>query len=1099
MSGIPDEIQSQLSQLLTALASPDNATRKQAETYLNRDWTQKNSVDVLLVFLADQAAHAADPTSRAFAAVLFRRFAIKSPVSQGYSVTARQIDHISDGAKQQIRQSLLDGFQADQQTGVRHKISDAIAEVSKDTSWPWPELLPVVMQAAENPDPGYRESAFRMITAAPHIITGSSNDPQANQTFLKMFEAGFADQSETVRIAACTAFVSFFENLPKSQWSVLAGLLPNLLDSLPRLLGSGNDLALASVLESLIELVDLAPKIFKPMFPTLVEFCSAVAKNRDLDSSARLAALELITTFCESSPNMCKCEPTYATALTLDCLQLSTEVCEGDDDCQEWINSEDLDEDDEEEMYNAARLSLDRAALKLGGETLAQPLFQYIPTMLQSQDWHERQGALMSLSSATEGCREVLIGEIPRILDLVLPALDDPHPRVQYACCNTLGQISTDFADVIQRTVGNRVLPALISKLSTKAVARVQAHAAAALVNFCEEASKEVLEPYLDSLLSSLLTLLQSAPKRYVQEQVITTIAIVADAAENKFIKYYDTLMPLLIDILSADVGPESRLLKAKAIECATLVALAVGREKFAQTAPQLLQLMTQLQQTLQGEDDPVKAYLEQGWSRVCRLMGKDFLPYLDLVLPPLIEQARATQDISVVEEDQLEEVTQNDDYEVIQLSGKHIAVHTAVLEDKTGAIELLKNYADVLGADFYPYVEQIANEIVIPGLDFYLHDGVRGTSAVTMPSLLQCAILGTGSNKSPQVTQMWTNMADKLINQIQNDPVPDLLVAYFYALNKGLELMGPDSLSDAQLDPAGRALETCITDTYERIKTKEAGDDEYNEEVVEDEEDYSDEELLDQISKGLSAIFKNSRTRFLPAFQSLVPTVAALLNEDNTALKLAGLCAVSDLVEFGGTHSYDLKDMFLNPVGETLTAHQASLRQAANYCVGECAQHGGQQYSAFCQACLPSLIQMATMPDAKAEENLNATENAAAAVAKIIHSYGSSIQNLDELVQQWLRLLPVIQDEEAAHFTYMILSELMEQPQPAPAITQNIPKVFDDVLQALIYGSISGKVADRTVAATRKLLSTLPPDQANQIFSKYDSSAKQVIQRFFS
>lgn len=108
-------------------------------------------------------------------------------------------------------------------------------------------------------------------------------------------------------------------------------------------------------------------------------------------------------------------------------------------------------------------------------------------------------------------------------------------------------------------------------------------------------------------------------------------------------------------------------------------------------------------------------------------------------VIPPLLEQAKATQDISIVEEDQLEEINQNEDYEVIQLSGKHIAVHTSVLDDKASAIEILKLYSEVLGSAFFPYVLEIANEIVIPGLDFYLHDGVRGTCAVTMPSLLKC------------------------------------------------------------------------------------------------------------------------------------------------------------------------------------------------------------------------------------------------------------------------------------------------------------------------------------------------------------------------
>ena len=49
--------------------------------------------------------------------------------------------------------------------------------------------------------------------------------------------------------------------------------------------------------------------------------------------------------------------------------------------------------------------------------------------------------------------------------------------------------------------------------------------------------------------------------------------------------------MPLLVNVLRADVGAENKLLKAKCIECSTLIALAVGKEKFAPHSQELIQL----------------------------------------------------------------------------------------------------------------------------------------------------------------------------------------------------------------------------------------------------------------------------------------------------------------------------------------------------------------------------------------------------------------------------------------------------------------------------------------------------------------------------
>jgi hypothetical protein len=71
---------------------------------------------------------------------------------------------------------------------------------------------------------------------------------------------------------------------------------------------------------------------------------------------------------------------------------------------------------------------------------------------------------------------------------------------------------------------------------------RVHAHAAAALINFCEGVEREILLPYLDPIVERLLKLLnpggdQAAVKRYVQEQAVTTLAMVADASEGGFAK----------------------------------------------------------------------------------------------------------------------------------------------------------------------------------------------------------------------------------------------------------------------------------------------------------------------------------------------------------------------------------------------------------------------------------------------------------------------------------------------------------------------------------------------------------------------------------
>lgn len=60
----------------------------------------------------------------------------------------------------------------------------------------------------------------------------------------------------------------------------------------------------------------------------------------------------------------------------------------------------------------------------------------------------------------------------------------------------------------------------------------------------------------------------------------MTSIASVADTAEEKFVPYYDLFMPSLKHIVENAVQKELRLLRGKTIECISLIGLAVGKEK---------------------------------------------------------------------------------------------------------------------------------------------------------------------------------------------------------------------------------------------------------------------------------------------------------------------------------------------------------------------------------------------------------------------------------------------------------------------------------------------------------------------------------------
>lgn len=359
--------------------------------------------------------------------------------------------------------------------------------------------------------------------------------------------------------------------------------------------------------------------------------------------------------------------------------------------------------------------------------------------MLNSEKWQQRHAALMAISAIGEGCMKVMEAELGTIIQLVLPHFRDPHARVRYATCNAIGQMSTDFAPNLQKKFHEIVLTSLIPVMDDNAYPRVQAHAAAALVNFCENVDKTTLAPYLDTIFDRLLILLRIS-RVYVQEQAITTIATVADSAEDKFVKYHGSIMPLLLNVLRQATQKQYRLLRGKTMECASLIALAVGKEVFAPNAQEFIELLIQTQQSVTEADDPQTSYLLACWARICKVLGNDFLPYLPIVIDPLLQSAQLKPDFAVLEDDVDAEskYSAEDGWEFVGVEGQQIGIKTTVLEEKCTAVEMLICYARELGAGFLPYVERVM-DIVMPLLKFYFHDGVRHAAACVVPLLIQC------------------------------------------------------------------------------------------------------------------------------------------------------------------------------------------------------------------------------------------------------------------------------------------------------------------------------------------------------------------------
>ncbi|KAG8795725.1 hypothetical protein FRC12_010569 [Ceratobasidium sp. 428] len=199
---------------------------------------------------------------------------------------------------------------------------------------------------------------------------------------------------------------------------------------------------------------------------------------------------------------------------------------------------------------------------------------------------------------------------------------------------------------------------------------------------------------------------------------------MVADASAEKFQVYYPSIMPLLMQALRSPATPETRVLHCKAMECAGLIGIAVGREIFQQDAEELIKLLLQVQERPTSDDDNTPMYLQQTWSKICQALGDAFEPYLKFVMPPLLKSAGIKPDINIVEDS--DDMEAREGFDLLDLhDGQHVEIRTSILEEKSAAFDALLTHSATLGAKFGPYIRPTL-ELALPGLKFYFSENVR-------------------------------------------------------------------------------------------------------------------------------------------------------------------------------------------------------------------------------------------------------------------------------------------------------------------------------------------------------------------------------------
>lgn len=521
----------QLRQILAGVSSSDNALREQAEKALVQAPPEGLVLGLCAIMASDPT-----PLNRSLAAILFRRTISK--YVEGVKLWYR----LPETIRVQCAESLLKAWSEETVRDARNKVGDAVAETARliNQHEEWPRLLQILW-AVPKEGPAAEEQAIgalRILAAVPECVSNQKSDLVA--AYLDQFIVG--SRQSAVRLATLKALASMVTSSAddrKAAYGRLVQKVPELLASMAQ---SGDEEELQEALQAVTEVLDECPKLFRVTAIDLVPILISTVEFKDFAEEVRKAAMEVLTTLMEVLPGIFKKNRDAIRNIVTLLLKASSE---GLSQGQEWYEQSPDDEFEEELFTLTAEQALDRMAIALGGAALLPTLMSMIPQMTTSGDWRHRYAALRAIANVAEGCADLLEDRLEELLALVWPAFQDGHPRVQYAACHALGQLCTDFAGTLQERFAPQCLTNLVGLLTSSGQARVQCHAAAALINFAEGVEADVIAPVLDTLLGRLVALLGSSVL-YLQEQVLATMAAFSSAAGTSFVRVSKGLLPLL-------------------------------------------------------------------------------------------------------------------------------------------------------------------------------------------------------------------------------------------------------------------------------------------------------------------------------------------------------------------------------------------------------------------------------------------------------------------------------------------------------------------------------------------------------------------------
>ena len=659
---------------------------------------------------------------------------------------------ISPNEKARIRQSLLERTLYEEEKLVRHAASRVIAAIAdKDfQNSEWLELFDILLRAGVDPSPKAREVSTYILFAT--IDTAGETTIHKFKQILALFSKTVNDpESPEVRINTMLGLSRIAVMIePESDEETLKAVqnaIPHMVRVLKDSIDAKDEARIMQAFEVFQTLLAVDAAILNPHFRNLVQFMDNIAGQDELDDDVRTQALNFLMQAV--SVRKLKVQSLkLGEQLTLQCLEIATE----------------LDEDDDDDEMDPPRSALGLLTIMSGNlppNQVVVPLLHALGPYVNSHDPQKRQAGIRCLGTCVEGAPDFMVTQMKEVLSLILRLLNDNNAGVRRATLGCIIEFGEELGEELAKE-HEKLLPPLVKVVDTamadlsgpddEANMDMIRASCNAIDTIAADMEQSDMSRYLSELYPRMSRLL-SHPDTKIKAAAIGAMGSIAACSNEEFLPYLEQTMNALSDYVQIKDSDEEFDLRCVTCDAIGSTALAVGAKSFQRYVQPM---MSATEEAMHLDHPKLKETSFLFWGNLAKVYKSDFKPFLDGTVKALFESLESEESdievdlgeegkdlagkevniggkkikVAAMSDDDIIEASEIEDIDEAELDDDDddwdddLQAVTAIAQEKEIAVEVVGDIVTHLTADCVRYLEKII-QVILPLVE-HPYEGVR-------------------------------------------------------------------------------------------------------------------------------------------------------------------------------------------------------------------------------------------------------------------------------------------------------------------------------------------------------------------------------------